>query len=116
MKNLSGTASDPGQQARLWCKEIQNLSRFIRDSEVSGLYRSGIAGAECTSTADLGSVNPTIDIELYSTRSGFRGHKDNRLGAKDYRQHSTRRESKGIPTRNKEKIIIVERRRKEGGI
>jgi len=24
-KNPSGIASDPGQQARLWCKEIQNL-------------------------------------------------------------------------------------------
>ena len=27
-KNPSGIASDPGQQARLWCKEIQNLLRF----------------------------------------------------------------------------------------
>ena len=48
-KHSSGIARDPGQQARFWCKEIQNLLRFIRDSEVSGLLRSGIAGCECNS-------------------------------------------------------------------
>jgi len=46
-KHLSGIASDPGQQARPWCKKIQNLLGFIRNSEVSVLLRSGIAGCEC---------------------------------------------------------------------
>jgi len=46
-KNLSGTASDPGQQARLLFEKVQNLLRFIRDSGVSGFSRSGIAGCEC---------------------------------------------------------------------
>jgi len=29
-ENLSGIASDQGQQVKLWCKEIQNLLRFTR--------------------------------------------------------------------------------------
>jgi len=52
-KNLSGAMSDPGQQARLRCKEIQNLSSFIRDSKVSGLSRSRIVGGECTTSKHL---------------------------------------------------------------
>jgi len=46
-KNPSRIALDPGQQARLWCKEIQNLLRFARRGEVSGLSRSGTAACEC---------------------------------------------------------------------
>ncbi|RPA99607.1 hypothetical protein L873DRAFT_896321 [Choiromyces venosus 120613-1] len=43
-KNLSGTANDPGQQIRFWCKEIQNSQRFIRGNEESGRVRSGTTG------------------------------------------------------------------------
>jgi len=35
------------QKVRLGCKEIHSLLRFIRESEVPGLSRYGIAGCEC---------------------------------------------------------------------